>query len=170
MQNGDQFLWWYPGADGGKQGWDAASNFVQVVSCVRNNRHLIGAVIHTNNWWTDMRDLMNWGFDTYNWVSPRDASNSADIPFSDAWNHFASDKKETTIPTADKGRYYIYTGYSVADPVLSYFDGNGGLATFGYPKEQARPASTTHLSQRFEHGTIECDQQNGKWQCDNSPS
>ncbi len=166
MENGNQFVWWYPGADVSKQGWDGGSDFVQVVSAVRNNHRLIGVVIHTVNWWTDMRDLMNWGFNTYDWVSPRDVSNSAEIPYSAAWNSFASDKKENTIPTADQGRYYIYTGYSVSSPVLSYFDGNGGLGSLGYPLGQAKALSSTRLSQRFEHTTIQCDkQQNGQWKC-----
>ena len=60
--NGNQLLWWYSGVDAGKPGYDAASNFVQVISCVRNDHHLIGVTIHTIDWWTDMRDLPNWGF------------------------------------------------------------------------------------------------------------
>jgi D-alanyl-D-alanine carboxypeptidase len=165
MENGNQFLWWYPGTNGGKTGWDGAGNFVQVSSVVHNNRHLIGVIIHTVNWWTDMRDLMNWGFDTYNWVSPRLAGNLADIPFNAAWNYFADDKTENTIPTGNNGRYYVYTGYSVSPPVLSYFDGNKGLAAFGYPLGPVKTVSTTRLNQRFERGTIQCDQSNGKWQC-----
>ncbi len=158
MDNGNQFLWWYPGVDGGKPGWDAGTNYVQVISCVRNNHHLIGVTMHTIDWWTDMRDLMNWGFNTFSWVSPRDSEAAGQsVPFSVAWNHFARDKKELTLATRDGGRYYIYTGYSVSNPVLSYFDSNGGLGSFGYPISQALPLDKNTLSQRFEHATIRCD-------------
>jgi hypothetical protein len=108
---------------------------------------------------------MNWGFNTYDWVSPHDVSNSADLPFSADWNYFATDKRENTIDTADKGRYYIYSGYSITNPILSYFDKNGGLGKLGYPQEQAQPTTTTQISQRFEHGTIQCDKKDQQWQC-----
>jgi len=158
MLNANQFLWWYPGVDGGKPGWDDASDFIQVISCVRNHRHLIGAVIHTVDWWTDMRDLMNWGFNTFDWISPHDASANTPIPYAADWHYFAKDKKETTIPTADKGRYYIYTGYSISSPIMAYFDANGGLKTFGYPTSQAQKLSDSVISQQFERSTIRCDQ------------
>ena len=156
MFNGNQFLWWYPGVDGGKPGWDGDRNFVQVVSCTRNGHHLIGVVMHTNNWWTDMRDLMNWGFDTFNWVSRHDVDAHSPIPYDNLWNYFADDKKETTIPTAS-GRYYIYTGYNVSNPILGYFDANGGLSKFGYPTGLLTAGSGSTVSQRFEHSTISCD-------------
>ncbi len=160
MFNENQFLWWYPGVDGGKQGWDAATNYVQVISCIRNHRHLIGAVMHTADWWTDMRDLMNWGFNTYTWISPGDANSPSNpIPFAADWHYFQKDKKENTIPTADKGRYYIYTGYSISDPIMTYFDKNGGLNMFGYPTSQAKSLSNSALVQQFEHRAIYCNQQ-----------
>ncbi len=156
MFNGNQFLWWYPGVDGGKPGWDGGSNFVQVVSSTRNGHHLIGVVMHTNNWWTDMRDLMNWGFNTFSWVSPHDVDLHSPIPYDNLWNYFADDKKDATIPTAS-GRYYIYTGYSVSNPILGYFDQNGGLKKFGYPTGLLIAGSGSAVSQRFEHNTIQCD-------------
>jgi len=163
LANVNQFLWWYPGADGGKTGWDAATNFVQVSSAVRDNRHLIGVVMHTVDWWTDMRDLMNWGFNTFNWVSPRNTYNASNpIPFAADWHYFNKDKQERTIPTPDHGRYYIYTGYSISGVIMDYFDKNGGLNTFGYPTSQAKvltvPAVTL-VYQQFEHGTVYCNQQ-----------
>ncbi len=156
MVNGNQFLWWYPGVDGGKPGWDGDRNFVQVVSCTHNGHHLIGVVMHTNNWWTDMRDLMNWGFNTFSWVSPHDVDLHNPIPYDNLWNYFTDDKKETTIPTTS-GRYYIYTGYSVSNPILGYFDSNGGLKKFGYPIGLLTAGSGSTVSQRFEHSTISCD-------------
>ncbi|GAC1383661.1 MAG: hypothetical protein NVS4B7_09210 [Ktedonobacteraceae bacterium] len=158
LLNGNQFLFWYPGVDGGKPGWDGAENFVQVISCIRNHHHLIGVTMHTRDWWTDMRDLMNWGFDNFNWISPRDIDSEQNpIPFDSQWNYFAKDKKENTIATADQGRYYIYTGFSVSGLFLSYYDQVGGLPKLGYPKGMPAVTSASVESQRFEHGTIQCD-------------
>lgn len=156
MINGNQFLWWYPGVDGGKPGWDGGRNFVQVVSSTRNGHHLIGVVMHTINWWTDMRDLMNWGFNTFSWISPHDVDLHNPIPYDNLWNYFADDKKDATIPTAS-GRYYIYTGYSVSDLILGYFDRNGGLTKFGYPTSLLTANGGSTISQKFEHSTIQCD-------------
>jgi D-alanyl-D-alanine carboxypeptidase len=156
--NGNQLLWWYPGVDAGKPGYDAATNFVQVVSCIRNNHRLIGVTIHTIDWWTDMRNLMNWGFNTYTWVSPRDLNTPAHpIPYAALWGNFERDKRENTIPTADHGRYYIYTGYSMAGDIASYFDKNGGITSFGFPLSQPGSVGNDTLRQRFEHGTIQCN-------------
>jgi D-alanyl-D-alanine carboxypeptidase len=156
--NTNQFLWWYPGVDGGKPGWDTETNFVQVISCVRNHRHLIGVVMHANDWWTDMRDLMNWGFNTFDWISPRDLSANELIPYAADWGYFARDTQQTTIPTPDHGRYYVYTGYSISNPIMAYFDTNGGLHAFGFPISQAKTLSNDLLTQRFEHSTIQCNQ------------
>ncbi|GCE13735.1 D-alanyl-D-alanine carboxypeptidase family protein [Tengunoibacter tsumagoiensis] len=157
LDNGNQFLWWYPGADAGKTGWDAGTNFIQVVECNRNNHHLIGVTLHTNNWWTDMRDLMNWGYNNFTWTSPKDADAKSPIPFGVDWNHFTRDKKENTIPTASSGRYYIYSGYSISGPILDFFDKNNGLDQFGYPQSQPQSPATNILKQRFDHGSIQCD-------------
>ena len=156
--NENQFMWWYPGVDGGKTGWDGQSDFIQVMSCIRNHHHLVGVVMHTKNWWTDMRDLMNWGFDSFTWVSPRDIDlNQHPIPYDYLWNYFAKDTKDSTIPTADHGRYYIYTGFSISGPIMAYFDKNGGLTKFGYPTKMLDISSDSLLSQQFEHSTIQCN-------------
>ena len=156
--NGDQFLWWYPGVNAGKPGYDGASNFVQVVSAVRNGKHLIGVVMHTDDWWTDMRDLMNWGFDNFTWVSPHDSDiTHPPIPYDTLWNHFNSDKKENTLPTADGGRYYIYTGYSLNGMIMSYFDQSGGLKTFGFPESMPSVTGAGVESQKFQQGSIQCN-------------
>jgi len=154
--NGNQFLWWYPGVDGGKPGWDAGSNFLQVISCTRNHHHLIGVVMHSNNFWTDMRDLLNWGFDDFTWISPHDVDFQHPIVYDSDSNYFASDRKENTIPTADKGRYYIYTGFSISGPIMAFFDRGGGLKKFGYPISPPSLSSTQVSSQRFQHATIHC--------------
>jgi D-alanyl-D-alanine carboxypeptidase len=163
MFNINQFMWWYPGVDGGKQGWDTGTDFVQVISCVRNHRHLIGVVMHSVNWWTDMRDLMNWGFNTFDWISPHDASANEPIPYAADWHYFDTDKKENTILMPNQGRYYIYTGYSISGPIMNYFDANGGLNTFGFPNSQEEKLSNSVLTQQFDHNIIRCDQ--NKKQC-----
>ncbi len=163
--NENQFMWWYPGVDGGKTGYDGDKDFIQVMSVTRNNHHLIGVVMHTNNWWTDMRDLMNWGFDSFTWISPRDVdANQHPIPYDYLWNYFASDTQNGTIPTSDKGRYFVYTGYSVSGPIMAYFNKNGGLAKFGYPIKMPVTAVTTITSQQFQHATIQCDVSTGHCQ------
>ena len=163
FSNGDQFMYWYPGVDGGKIGWDAGANFVQVISCTRNNHHLIGVTLHTIDWWTDMRDLMNWGFNSFTWLSPREINaNIHPIPYAAAWNYFARDTRDRNIPMGNQGRYYVFTGYSVTQPVASFFDKNGGLAKLGFPISQPQTVDTS-LRQSFEHGTIQCDQ--GSKQC-----
>ena len=132
---------------------------MQVISCIRNHHHLIGVVIQSNNFWTDMRDLLNWGFDDFTWISPHDVDLQHPIVYDDQSNYFAADKPTNTIPTVDGGRYYIYTGYSVSNPILPYFDANGGLTKFGYPTGMPTMSSDTVISQQFVHGTIECDTQ-----------
>ncbi len=157
LTNENQFMWWYPGVDGGKTGYDNQSDFIQVISCTRNHHHLIGVVMHSKNWWTDMRDLMNWGFDSFTWISPRDVdANQHPIIYDYLWNYFASDTQDSTIPTADHGRYYIYTGFTISGPIMAYFDKNGGLKTFGYPAKMPVISSVPVISQQFEHGTIQC--------------
>jgi D-alanyl-D-alanine carboxypeptidase len=158
MINGDQFLWWYPGADGGKPGWDGAQDFLQVVSVTRNGHELIGVTMNTKDWWTDMRDLMNWGFDNFTWVSPYNADiTHPPIPYDYEWNYFVSDKKTNTIPTADDGRYYIYTGFEISGLIMTYFDKHGGLNHFGYPIGMPQATGKAALQQKFEHGTVQCD-------------
>ncbi len=158
LLNGNQFLFWYPGVDGGKPGFDGVANFVQVISSTRNHHHLIGVTMHTNNWWTDMRNLMNWGFDNFKWVSPHDLDTAQNpIPFDYLWNYFASDKKENTLRTADGGRYYIYTGYSISGPIMAYYDKGGGLQKYGYPISLPTVSSSAVTSQHFEKATIQCD-------------
>src|SRR5205823_14756077 len=48
--NENQFLWWYPGVDGGKTGYDGHSDFIWVMSFACNNHNLLGVLLNTNNW------------------------------------------------------------------------------------------------------------------------
>ena len=155
--NENQFMWWYPGVDGGKTGYDGASDFVQVVSVTRNHHHLIGVVMHTNDWWTDMRDLMNWGFNTFTWVSPYIVDFQHPIPYDTLWDFFVKDKQQNTVPTADGGRYYIYSGYSISGPIMKYFDASGGLKIFGYPTAIPQIPNAQTIKQQFQHGAIQCN-------------
>jgi len=156
--NGNQFLWWYPGVDAGKPGYDGVNDFVQVISVVRNNHHLIGVTMNTIDWWTDMRNLMNWGFNTFNWTSPRNTYlSNQPIPYAYDWNYFVKDKPENTILLGSQGRYYIYSGYSITGPMLPYFDKNGGLKKFGYPQGPVQTLTGPLIIQKFEHGNIQCD-------------
>jgi D-alanyl-D-alanine carboxypeptidase len=157
LYNDNQFLWWYPGVDGGKPGYDGASDFVQVISATRNHHHLIAVVMHTNNWWTDERDLLNWGFDDFTWVSPYIVDQQHPIPYDNLWDYFTGDKQANTIPTANNGRYYIFTGYSISGDIMQYFDGHGGLKQFGYPESMVAITSNTTISQHFQQGTIQCN-------------
>src|SRR5260370_3939468 len=158
LLNENQFLWWYPGATGGKTGFDGVSDFVQVMSVTRNNHHLIGVVMHTDNWWTDMRDLMNYGSTNYTWSSPRDVDASGQpVPYDNLWNYFASDTPQYVIPMGNLGRYYVYTGYIISGPILSYFDQMGGLQKFGYPIKMPVPSGGAVMTQQFQHGSIQFD-------------
>jgi D-alanyl-D-alanine carboxypeptidase len=155
--NENQFLWWYPGVDGGKTGYDGQTDYIQVMSVTRNHHHLIGVVMDTDNWWTDMRDLMNWGFDSFTWVSPRIIDTQHPIPYDYLWNYFAKDTIDVTIPTADKGRYYVYTGEAIDGLIMNYFDAHGGLKTFGYPTSMMKSPGASVVSQQFQKAAIQCN-------------
>lgn len=158
LLNENQFLWWYPGVNGGKTGYDGASDFVQIMQVTRNHRTMVGVVMRSIDWWTDMRDLVNYGSADYAWSSPRDVENSGQpIPYDNLWNYFAKDTQDVNIPTANGGRYYVYSGYSISGPVLSYFDKNGGLKKFGFPQQMPAPVGSNLVSQQFQRGKIVCD-------------
>lgn len=158
LLNGNQFLWWYPGVTGGKTGYDGASNFVQVVAVTRNHHRLIGVVMHTANWWTDMRDLVDYGSTDYAWASPRDVDASGHpVIYDNLWHYFSDDTPQYTVSLGTRGRYYVYTGYSISGPIMTYFDQQGGLQKFGFPTTMPVPSGGTLLTQRFQHGAIQCN-------------
>jgi len=114
--------------------------------------------MHSIDWWTDMRDLMDYGSVDYTWNSPRDVDQSGQpIPYDNLWNYFAKDTQDTNVPTANAGRYYVYSGYSISGPVLPYFDKNGGLKKFGFPQQLSVPVGSNLVSQQFQHGKILCE-------------
>jgi D-alanyl-D-alanine carboxypeptidase len=160
MQNEDQFMYWYPGVEAGKTGWDGAANFLQVIYCERNNHRLIAVVMHTDDWWTDVRDLLNYGFSDFTWISPREINaNQYAIPWADEWSYFRSDTRERTIPMGSQGRFYVYTEYEISGQIMNYFDKNQGLSKFGYPIGPVTTSDKVTLSQRFQNASIQCNTQ-----------
>ncbi|HET8841417.1 MAG TPA: D-alanyl-D-alanine carboxypeptidase family protein [Ktedonobacteraceae bacterium] len=165
LLNENQFLWWYPGVNGGKTGYDGGDDFIQVMMVTRNHRHMVGVVMHTNNWWTDMRNLVDYGSNDYTWVSPREVNAAGQpIPFDSLWNYFSTDQRDSSIPTANGGQYYSFSGYSISGPILSYFKKQGGLKKFGYPIKMPVPSGGSVLNQQFEKGKIQCDFSSNKCQ------
>ncbi len=156
LVNQHQPLWWYPDADGGKPGWTGAAQFVDILSAERDGHHLIAVVMHSeNDWVTDIRDLLNWGFDDFTWVSPHDVLQHTYIPFAAAYNNFDWDVPSRTLTDGTR-TYFIYTGFSVSGAFLTYFNKNGGLGTFGYPEGMPAPNTAGQLAQRFDKSTIAC--------------
>jgi hypothetical protein len=52
-------------------------------------------------------------------------------------------------------RYFSETGHIVRDPFLSYFDGQGGIATFGFPLTDAYTGSDGTLVQTFQRAQLQ---------------
>ncbi|HEY6284377.1 MAG TPA: hypothetical protein VIX20_01835, partial [Ktedonobacteraceae bacterium] len=84
-------------------------------------------------------------------------ANQHPIPYDYLWNYFVHDTQNVTIPTAGNGRYYVYTGFSISGPILSYFAKNGGLSKFGFPTKMPAASGAQITSQQFEHATIQCN-------------
>ncbi len=156
LTNFHQPLWWYPGADGGKPGWTLEAQFVDILSAARDGHHLIGVIMHSlNDWVTDIRDLLNWGFDDFNWVSPRDIDHQHWIPYDDAYNYFSWDVPTRTLQVGDQ-RYFPYTGYIVSGAFLTYFDQQQGIEGIGYPTSMPAPIANGVLKQHFTGKAIQC--------------
>jgi hypothetical protein len=129
---------------------------------VRDSHHLIAVLMHgKNDWVTDIRDLLNWGFNDFTWVSPKDILQHQFIPFPETYSNFAWDTPDRTI-TDGVRRYYPYTGYSISGPFMSFFDQNGGLNAFGYPRGIPALAANGQLSQKFDKATLTCNPQSGQ--------
>jgi D-alanyl-D-alanine carboxypeptidase len=161
LVNQHQPLWWYPGADGGKPGWTGEARFVDVLSAVRNGHHLIAAIMHSDNdWVTDIRDMLNWGFNDFTWVSPHDVLSHGYIPYADAYGNFTWDVPSRVVIIGGR-EYFPYTGYILADPFLSYFNKNGGIDHFGFPRGMPIPAANGQLTQHFDKLSITCNPVSG---------
>ncbi len=159
--NQHQPLWWYPGADGGKPGWTPAAQFVDILSAVRDGHRIIATLLHgENDWVTDIRDLLNWGFDDFTWVSPLQYLQHNYIPFAPAYYNFTWDVPSRTL-TVNGQEYFPYTGYILSGAFLTYFNAKGGLGAFGFPRGMPLPAANGTLSQRFDKATIVCNPATG---------
>ncbi len=164
LQNLHESLWWYPGADGGKPGWTGGARFVDILSAARNGHHLIGVVMHSaNDWVTDIRDVLNWGFDDFTWVSPKDIDQQHWIPFDDSYNYFKWDVPSRTL-TVNGVEYFPYTGYTLAGAFLTYFHQQGGISTIGFPRGMPLPAANGTLRQHFDLHDIICNPTTGACQ------
>ena len=156
LSNEHEPLWWYPGADGGKPGWTQEAQFVDILSAERDGHHIIAVLMRgKNDWVTDIRDLLNWGFDNFTWVSPREIDKQHWIPFDDSYQYFAWDVPTRTLQVGDS-RYFPYTGFSVTGSFLTYFDAKQGLPTFGFPTGMPVPGAPGTLVQQFQNAKIQC--------------
>lgn len=156
-----QPMWWYPGADGGKPGWTGAARFIEILSAARDGHHLLGVIMRgANDWVTDIRSLLNWGFNDFTWVSPKDVNATHWIPFDDSYSHFAWDVPWRAIVVGGQ-YYYPYTGYIVAGPFLTYFLSRGGLSTFGYPTGEVNTQGAGISAEKFQNGTMLCNMGSG---------
>ncbi len=161
LVNQHQPLWWYPGADGGKPGWTGAARFVDVLSAVRNGHHLIAVIMHSDNdWVTDIRDMLNWGFNDFTWVSPHDVLSHGYIPYADSYGNFTWDVPSRVV-NVDGKEYFPYTGYILSNPFLSYFNKQGGINHFGFPRGMPIPAASGQLTQHFDKRNITCNPATG---------
>ncbi len=164
LVNLHESLWWYPGADGGKPGWTGGARFVDILSAARNGHHLIAVVMHSaNDWVTDIRDLLNWGFDDFTWVSPREIDKLHYIPFDDSYSYFNWDVPSRIVLVGDQ-EYFPYTGYFVSGVFLTYFNQVNGLSTIGFPRGMPVPAANGTLSQRYDNATVTCNPATGACQ------
>ena len=162
LKNLHEPLWWYPGADGGKPGWTGAARFVDILSAERDGRHLIAVLMHgQNDWVTDIRDLLNWGFNDFSWVSPREIDQQHWIPFDDSYGYFKWDVPSRTVTVGDR-TYFPYTGFTVAGTFQTYFNQQHGIDGLGFPIGMPLPAADGQLTQQFEKATVTCDLTSGK--------
>jgi hypothetical protein len=128
-------IYWYPGADGVKPGWTSGAGICQVVDVHRDGRHLIAALLHTPNLYTDIRDLLNYGLQDFTWVPSQ-------------WP--AQDTIYQAVRGADTHGsllYYPFTGHTVRAPFLAHFERYGGVGVFGFPRTE--PVTTTSGTEQF---------------------
>ena len=69
------------------------------------------------------------------------------------------------VPAPSPGVYFSQTGHTLADPFLTYWQGNGGLPVFGYPiseafSEKSPTDGKTYLVQYFERNRFEYHPEN----------
>jgi hypothetical protein len=123
LPNINEFLAWYPGANGVKPGWTPRAGTCLVESVTRFGRHLLGVVLdapYQVTAVTDIRDLFNYGFGDYQWVTSRLYPDTPDLELA------------AGVPTAP-ALYFPVSGHTVGGAFLTYFLSHGGIAALGYP-------------------------------------
>jgi hypothetical protein len=123
LQTVNYFLNWYPGADGVKPGWTSGAGICQVVDIRRDGRHLLAAVLHTSNVFTDARDLMNYALGDFTWIP----------------SHLSGDTTNQVVSSNTAGGrslYFPYTGHGITGSFLRYFQSHGGFTVFGAPRTE----------------------------------
>jgi D-alanyl-D-alanine carboxypeptidase len=119
----DYFIKWYPGADGVKPGWTSGAGICQVIDAKRDGRHVIAAVLHTPNVFTDARDLMNYALRDFTWAPSGYVGDTPDqvvfsgTPSNPVW-------------------YFPYSGHSIRGAFLTYFKRHGGYLGLGVPETE----------------------------------
>jgi D-alanyl-D-alanine carboxypeptidase len=62
LQNTNEMLTRYPGADGVKTGWTDACGLCLITSATRDGHRLIAVVLNAPNWWVDSASILDYGF------------------------------------------------------------------------------------------------------------
>lgn len=62
LQNTNEMLTRYPGADGIKTGWTDGCGLCLITSATRNGHRLIAVVLNAPNWWVDSATILDFGF------------------------------------------------------------------------------------------------------------
>ncbi len=62
LQNTNEMLTRYPGADGIKTGWTDGCGLCLITSATRDGHRLIAVVLNAPNWWVDSASILDYGF------------------------------------------------------------------------------------------------------------
>lgn len=62
LQNTNEMLTRYPGADGIKTGWTDGCGLCLITSATRDGHRLIAVVLNAPNWWADSAAILDYGF------------------------------------------------------------------------------------------------------------
>jgi D-alanyl-D-alanine carboxypeptidase len=125
----DYFMTWYPGADGVKPGWTSGAGICQVIDVHRDGRHLLAAVMHTQNTYTDMRDLMNYALSDFTWYQAHATDGSVLVNDTPA-SYVVSGTARNPV------WYFPYSGHEIQGSFLTYYRTHGGFAVFGAPRTE----------------------------------
>lgn len=65
VYNENRLLWLYPGADGVKTGWTEEAGRCLIGSATREGWQLVAVVLDAPEMWTDVTQLLDWGFNSF---------------------------------------------------------------------------------------------------------